>query len=191
MAFLDFDATQVEPTKGFVPAPKGDYKAIIVESDITRNRKNTGNVLKLLFEIIEGQYTGRKIYLNINIEHENATTQAIGQGELSLLTRTLGLGRIQDTMELHGKPLTIAVKVSLDQQGEERNEINPSKFKPAGAAVSPTSSPASAPTPPPVAQPAPAPTYAAPATPAPEVQATPQPAPAPGGYEPPPWNPMG
>lgn len=61
MPFFEFNATEVTPTTGFEPIPKGKYNAVIVESDEKTTRSGSGSYLEFTYEIIDGEYKGRKL----------------------------------------------------------------------------------------------------------------------------------
>ena len=72
----------VKETDGFVstPVPEGIYKVVIV--NIENIDKEWGIGLSIQFQIIDGEYSGRKIFNWINIIHTKPTVQAMAQGQL-------------------------------------------------------------------------------------------------------------
>jgi hypothetical protein len=71
MASFSFDATTVAPQQEFSAVPAGVYIARIVESEVLPTKNNNGMLLKLQFEIIEGQFANRKIFERVNIQNTN------------------------------------------------------------------------------------------------------------------------
>lgn len=126
-----FNADEVEPNKGFDPLPAGDYTAVIEESEYKPNAGGTGKYLKLQFQVVEGPYSKRKLFANLNIVHQNEQAQQIARGDFSAICRAVGVPKPTDSSELHNKSLVL--KVGLDKRkdtGELANVIR--GYKPAG-----------------------------------------------------------
>lgn len=125
MASLNgFDANQVEPKRGFTPLPAGKYVAVITDSDEKANSKGTGTFHSLTFEIVEGEFQGRKLFVNLNLNNPNPQAVEIARGDLSAICRAVNVMAPEDTVELHDKPmvLTVGVKKNKDT-GELQNVI--------------------------------------------------------------------
>lgn len=135
MALLNFDASKVEPSIGYDALPAGKYAAMVINSELKTNSKNTGKYLKLEFQIIEGQFINRKVWHNLNLENPSEQAVQIAKGELSALCRAAGVMQIRDSSELHNKPLAITLKVKRNNDGDLQNSI--SKFEPRGATSEP------------------------------------------------------
>ena len=76
------------------------------------------------FEIIEGEYAGRKVWARLNLENPNETAVAIARGDLSAICRAVGVLTPNDSDELHDIPLVIKVVAKKRQDtGELTNEI--------------------------------------------------------------------
>lgn len=128
MAFLGqaFDANTVDPAADFEPIPDGEYLAMIIDSDVCDTKSGTGQYLKVTHQIIDGPFNGRYIFANLNIVNQNATAQQIGQAQLSSICHAVGvLHAIQDSAELHNKPMVIKVKYVPEKDGyRAKNEIS-------------------------------------------------------------------
>lgn len=126
MAQLNFDATQVSPDMGFDTVPAGWYNALIDESDMKPTKGGDGAYLHVRFNVIDGQYAGRKIFTRLNIRNANPVAQEIAYKQLSAIAHAVGVLNIQDSSQLHGIPLKIKVKVKKDTTGQydDQNEIN-------------------------------------------------------------------
>lgn len=128
MAYLGqaFDANNVDPAADFEPIPDGEYLAMIIDSDICDTKSGTGQYLKVTHQIIDGPFNGRYIFANLNIVNQNATAQQIGQAQLSSICHATGvLHAIQDSAELHNKPMVIKVKYVPEKDGyRAKNEIS-------------------------------------------------------------------
>lgn len=161
MAHINFDASTVAPKSSFAPIPAGVYLAHITESDVVPLKSGKGTALKLTFEILDGQFKGRKIWENLNIQHTNPDTQRYAQQDLSAICHATGNIKLNETSALHFKPVKIKVSIRPASGGyDEGNAIkgyeSASGAKPA-AFTAPAAPAANAPAP--AAQ-------AAPATPA-------------------------
>ena len=148
MAQFNFDASQVVPQQSTGPLPAGTYLAHITESDVQPLKSGNGEGLKLTFEVIDGQFKGRKVYENLNIRHTNEDTQRIAQSQLSALCHAVNVIKLMDTSALHFKPVRISVTVR-EAVGQYKASNNIKGYEAAGGGIS---APAIAPTPAPVAE---------------------------------------
>jgi hypothetical protein len=173
MARYAFDATSVAPQQSLSPIPAGTYVASIIESDVKTTKENTGQYIQAVFQVLDGQFAGRKVFGRINVRNQNAQAEQIGQAQLSALQHAVGVLRMDDTQQLHGRPVQIRVKVRKDDSGryEDSNEITGYAAAPAGTTLPPA----------PAGQ---RPGFVAPPAPAAAAPAMPPPAPAPAA---PPW----
>lgn len=131
MAILNFDATQVDPSQSFDPIPAGEYQAQLVESSMESLKSGQGEYLKLQFEVMAGPFAGRRLFTNLCLRHPNTQTVEIAQRQLSALCHAAGVFQLQDSQQLHGRPVVVKVRVKDDPQYGPKNEI--STFKaPAG-----------------------------------------------------------
>ena len=138
---LSFDASQVEPTNSFDVLPAGEYRAALVESKREPTKSGTGEMLKLTFQVLGGEYQNRKVFDRINIKNASAKAQEIGRGQLSALCRAVNVLTPRDTAQLHNRELIIKLAVSDDPQYGKRNEVKAYK------AVKPAPSPMTRPAP--------------------------------------------
>ena len=134
MATLNFDANAIQPDTSFDPIPAGWYNAIIDESEMKPTRDGSGAYLALRFNVIDGQYAGRKVFTRLNLRNQNPVAQDIAQKQLSSICHAVNVLNVQDSSQLHALPLQIRVKVTNDPTGqyEPSNEI--SGYKAIGAA---------------------------------------------------------
>ena len=124
MSTLNFDANTVEPSTGFDPIPAGKYPAVIVESNMKPTKNGNGQYLELTFEIIDGDFKGRKVWARLNLENQNSTAVQIARSELSAICRAVGVMQPQDSIELHNLPLIITVRCKKNPETDEiTNEI--------------------------------------------------------------------
>jgi hypothetical protein len=85
---------------------------VIKESDVKETKRGDGQYLKLTFEIIEGDYAGRRIWSNLNLVNPNEKAVEIAQRELAGICKACGFSETpEDSMELHGIPMEATVKI--------------------------------------------------------------------------------
>lgn len=125
MAQINFDATQVQPQDSFSPIPAGSYIVQIEETEIKATKLGTGQMLKYKARVLDGQYTNRVIFGQINIVNQNPEAEKIGQRQLSALCHATGVLKLNDTQQLHNKPIKVKVKIKIDASGkyDDSNEI--------------------------------------------------------------------
>lgn len=112
MSQLNFDASQVAPdTGGGDPVPAGWYNVMIDESEMKPTKAEGGMRLSLRFTIMDGQYVNRKVFTGLNLKNANPVAQEIAYKQLSAICHAVGVMQVQDSQQLHGRPLKIKVKV--------------------------------------------------------------------------------
>ena len=68
MVELVQNAAEIEPMGKFSPVPIDDYLSMIVASEQKDTKSgNGGKYLNLTFEIIDGEFKGRKIFDTLNL----------------------------------------------------------------------------------------------------------------------------
>ncbi len=119
-----FDANTVDPATDFEPIPAGKYLAVISDSQMKPTKNGNGHFLELQFQIIDGPFKNRLLWSRLNLDNPNAQAVRIAQGELSAVCRAVGVLTPRDSVELHGIPLMIGVKVKRRSDSDElTNEI--------------------------------------------------------------------
>ena len=119
-----FDANQVEPADDLEPVPTGKYVAVITDSEMKPTKSGTGNYLQLTFQIVEGEYANRLLWVRLNLDNPNATAVQIARRELSSICRSVGVLVPTDSADLHNLPCMIHVRVKRrSDTGELQNEI--------------------------------------------------------------------
>ena len=204
-----FDSDTVDPAAPIVPLPVGWYAMRIKASEIKVSKQNEKNrYLQCDLEIDENYHPelkGRMCWARLNLWNSNTQASDIAQRELSAICRAVGVPKVQDSEQLHGRTMAvrIAYRPAKDNFGEG-NEVKgfaplADHFTATGAAKAPAAAGA-APTAP--AAPAPAAAFggapqaapqapqAAPQAPQPAEAAAPGPVvpAAPSGAEPAPWS---
>ena len=132
MALLNFNASLVEPARDYEPIPAGQYEAVATESEMLPTKSGTGSYLKITFEIVSGEYKGRKLWARLNLANPSKTAVEIAQKELSAICRAVGVLVPKDSSELHNIPLMVRVAVVEGAQGPA-NDIR--GYSPRGGAA--------------------------------------------------------
>lgn len=119
-----FDANQVEPADDLEPIPAGKYIAVITDSEMKPTKSGSGNYLQLTFQIVEGEYANRLLWVRLNLDNPNATAVEIARRELSSICRSVGVLVPSDSTDLHNLPCCIHVRVKRrNDTGELQNEV--------------------------------------------------------------------
>jgi len=148
MATLNFNANDVEPNAAIEAIPAGKYTAVITESELKPTKSGSGQFLELTFEVIEGEYKGRKVWARLNINNPNNKAEKIARGDLSAICRAVNVMQPKDSVDLHNLPMEITVKCKKrDDFTDLTNEIK--GYAPKGTSVNPAApAPQKAATPP-------------------------------------------
>lgn len=119
-----FDANQVEPADDLEPIPVGKYVAVITDSEMKPTKSRTGNYLQLTFQIVEGEFANRLLWVRLNLDNPNATAVDIARRELSAICRSVGVLVPSDSTDLHNLPCMLTVKLKRrNDTGELQNEV--------------------------------------------------------------------
>lgn len=95
----------------FGPVPEGRYLAQITGSSIQANSANTGSYLKLEFEIIQGDHSGRKFWANLNFDNPSEKAIEIAKTEFGSICRSVGVDSPEQSEELHRRPLVVTLGI--------------------------------------------------------------------------------
>jgi hypothetical protein len=128
-----FDPAEI-PDDDYSLIPPGRYLAQVIESKLDDTRNGTGQILTLTFEIMEGEFERRRVWERLNIVNANPDAQRIAQQSLKRLCDASGAGAINDSEELHFKPVVIDVGIRQDKSGQYRDQNSIKGYYPAQAA---------------------------------------------------------
>lgn len=132
MAQFNFDTSLVEDRKNsYELLPAGFYTAQVTDSSVVPLKSGNGEGLKLTFTVLSDNYRGRKLFMQLNVKHTSQSAQEIGLSTLKKLCNSIGLARIENTLELHNKPLQIRVKVRKSDTAEYEDQNEIAGFQPA------------------------------------------------------------
>jgi len=106
-----FNALEVEPSTTFQPLPADWYKCVITETEERVTSKGDGSFLLLSIEVIDGDYSGRKVFDRLNLKNPNSTAVEIAQRSLSSICRAISVNSPKDSSELCDKPMMVKLAV--------------------------------------------------------------------------------
>ena len=135
MAYLGgtFDASAVEPSTAYEPLPAGEYPVIIVDSNMENTKTGTGQFLKLQIQVIEGEHANAMLFDRLNLVNSNQQAVDIAKRTLSAICHAVGVLQVQDSQQLHNKPMLVKVTVRQgDGQYGPSNDIK--AYKPIASA---------------------------------------------------------
>ena len=133
MAQVSFNAAEVSTESQFSPVPNGDYPVIITESEMKETQSGDGQYLQLVLEVIDGPYKGRKVWERLNLVNSNQTAVEIAQRSLSQICHAVGHLQLQDSVELHNKPMMAKIVVRQQDGYDDTNEVKEYSAYPGGA----------------------------------------------------------
>jgi hypothetical protein len=138
MAKLDetFDSSTVPEREEFEVLPPGPQTLMIVNSELKDTKakpgKGAGQMIVLEIDVVDGQYSGRKLFERLNIKNDSEKAVEIAYRTLGEIVKAVGKTTIKDTTELHNKRFTgvLAVeppkpytKDGVEQMGKAQNSI--------------------------------------------------------------------
>lgn len=111
-----FNAELVQPGGGYEVIPAGEYRAILVDSVMENTKSGSGQFLKLSIQIIDGPHSGVVLFDRLNLVNANPKAVEIAQRTLSAICHAVGVLQVQDSAQLHNRPLVI--RVNYKEGGE-------------------------------------------------------------------------
>ncbi len=134
-----FDASKVDPRPMFDTLPEGDYPVMITDSEMIKTKAGDGEYLNLTLEVIDGPAKGRIVFDRLNLINSNAKAVEIAQRALSQICHAIGVLRVDDSAELHNRPLIVRLGIEAGKpkadggKYEDKNKIK--SYKPIGSGV--------------------------------------------------------
>lgn len=124
MPTIDFDVTEYEaqPVRsGWDPLPPGDYTACVTSTDLKATKAGNGEYIELTIEIMDGEFSGRKIWERLNVNNPSEQTVQIARSQLNQLATALGQVPLKDTDQLLEIPFTLTL--DIDRKDNTRNRV--------------------------------------------------------------------
>lgn len=109
----------------FEPIPAEWYTAEIVKSEMKDTKDKTGKYLALSFRVLEGEFKGRLVFVNLNLVNQNETAVRIARSDLKAICKAVGItDELEDSVDLHNVPMDIKVTIKPEtSQWPAKNEI--------------------------------------------------------------------
>ncbi|MCH9735901.1 MAG: DUF669 domain-containing protein [Actinomycetia bacterium] len=132
-----FNANDHKELDDFSAIPAGQYVGKIIESKDVENKAKTGSYLKLTFQVTEGEFKGRKLWTNLNLDHPTAEAVEIAERTLASIIKACGKVVIEDSEEIHGIEMELKVtEKAATPNYPASNEIK--NFKPLDGVENPS-----------------------------------------------------
>lgn len=137
MAKFGFDVSEVDvndiPQGNYEPVPEGEYTLTALDSE-EKETSTGGEMIKVKFEVSEGEHKGRYIWQNFNTVNKSEVAQRIGRQQLVAWATSCGKPDADDTDKLIGKKCRAYVKIKpASGQYKAANEIGSFLFAEAPA----------------------------------------------------------
>ena len=120
MAKFGFDSSEVDlndmPSGSYEPIPPGDYVLSATEA-VEKTTKSGGEMIAVTFEVVKGEFEGRKIWNNFNTRNASEVAQRIGRQQLVFWATACGKPDCDDTDKLIDKPFKASVGIDKGTGG--------------------------------------------------------------------------
>lgn len=148
MAKFGFDTSEVDVNAqgSFDPIPAGNYVLKATEAEDKQTKAGTGSYLAVTFVVVEGEFKGRKVWMNFNTHNPSEKAQNIGRQQLVSWATAAGKANASDSDHLIDRKFTCTLDIEKQEGYSARNNIKAFLFE---AAESPAAAekPKAAPTP--------------------------------------------
>lgn len=137
---LNFTGTEHGEKPEHMPAQtRAIFQFISAEEGVSKENKNN-TYLKLVAQVIEGEYKGRNVFLILNLGSTNKTATEIAAKELAAIKRALNMPNLRDKQQLLNVPFigTVGVKPGQGQYGPSNFFT---KYEPRSAGLKPVANP--------------------------------------------------
>lgn len=126
-----FDAEAQDAPRSFEPIPAGSYRLEIQDAEVKATTAGNGQYLKVELAVIDGEYEGRRVFCNFNLQNPSAEAERIGREQFGALCRAAKKPKVSDANELLGLQFEARVKIRPARDGyNAQNEIDPATCKP-------------------------------------------------------------
>lgn len=152
MAKFGFDVSDVSPDTGaagnsYDPIPEGEYVLKALEAEEKTTTKGDGSYIKVKFEVAKGEFTGRLLWQNFNINNPSEKAQRIGRQQLVAWATACGKPEADDTDKLLEKQFRADVAIEKGTGGySDSNRIKAFLFQQGDASAAKAPPPKAPPT---------------------------------------------
>lgn len=119
-----YNCADLPDTGGVVKIPDGQYKAVIIDSELKQTSNGNGQFLALKIVITEGQFQDTEFTERLNIINQNVKAVEIAFKTLARISEALGMAQTpQDSAVLHNKPLIIVVGTEAGKDYKDNDGV--------------------------------------------------------------------
>lgn len=134
---------EIDAPVSYDPIPDGEYTLKALDAEQKTTSRGDGTYIKVKFEVVKGEYAGRLLWQNFNIENPSQKAQNIGRQQLVAWATACGKPDADDTDKLLEKPFRAAVGVEKGTGGySDSNRIKAFLFEQQDDAPAPKAKPA-------------------------------------------------
>lgn len=127
MANFGFDVSEVEVSERgeFEIMPKGEYTLKATEAELKKTSKGDGQYLAVTFEVVKGEYAGRKVWQNFNIHNPSEKAEKIGREQVAGWARACGKPNARDSDDLLERSFPCKLDIEKGTGGySDKNKIS-------------------------------------------------------------------
>ncbi len=109
---LDLSAVKEESASPFTFVPAGVYACTIIGTEVVDNSNKNGKILKIAFEILEGEHKGACLGENLNIVNPNVEAVRISLERLKRIAVLAGVknpNKLAKSEDLHGGKMNLQI----------------------------------------------------------------------------------
>lgn len=123
MPSFNFDAASfvAANTQERSPLARGMYQVIVMSSEIKTTQAGTGQYIELTLQVVDGEYSGRRVWDRLNVSNPNKTAEDIAKRQLQELMLAAGVKNMTDTEQLHDIP--VLAEIDVDRKDSSRNRV--------------------------------------------------------------------
>lgn len=137
MAKVDWDQSKVDDARAPMEVlPRGKYPTVITTSTEKPTKNGKGKFWEFEFEVVKGDFKGRKLWSRLNVYNDSEVAQRIGREQFKSLAKAAGKESATTTEALHGKYVVCNVSIEKGDRGDMNRIdqfISPAEFKESGA----------------------------------------------------------
>lgn len=106
----------------------GKYRAVIAETTYKQTKRQDGRYVSVCFQVLDGRYKDRRVFMNFNIENPNEMAQKIGRGQFKQFLKAIGIeATLKEEADFHRQAANRILFIDLDQEtgkdGRTRNTV--------------------------------------------------------------------
>ena len=125
MSKFGFDLQEYESsgTRDYSPIPKGEYTIKCTDAE-TKTTRSGGEMIAATFEVVGGEYDGRKVWNNYNIHNDSEKAQKIGREQVASWARACGKPNASSFDELLERKFIASIDIEKGKDGyADKNRI--------------------------------------------------------------------